>query len=193
MFRTLSTFLAIGSLLLLGISSPAADTQSDVDVRHTGDKVPNFKVRTLDGRKTTLRAIQSDENSNSSGVTVLTFWCSFCGSCRMVDQPLSDLSQKYKGKVAVMALDSSAGEEARTISKVLDEKTLTMPVLIDARGELADLFGAKMTTTTIVIDSNSVIRYWGQFKHGDHALAEQAIEAVLAGKKPAHDHTKERG
>ena len=114
MFRTLSTFLAIGSLLLLGISSPAADTQSDVDVRHTGDKVPNFKVRTLDGRKTTLRAIQSDENSNSSGVTVLTFWCSFCGSCRMVDQPLSDLSQKYKGKVAVMALDSSAGEEART-------------------------------------------------------------------------------
>lgn len=179
--------------MVLGLSSPAVDTQSGENARHTGDEVPNFKVRTLDGKKTTLRAIQSDENSNSSGVTVLTFWCSFCGSCRMVDQPLSDLSQKYKGKVAVLALDSSAGEEARTISKVLEEKNLEMPVLVDAKGELADLFGAKMTTTTIVIDSNSVIRYWGQFKHGDHALAEQAVEAVLAGKSPPHDHTKERG
>ncbi len=193
MFRTLSTFLAIGSLLLLGVSSPADDTQTNKTAHHSGDKVPNFKVKTLDGRKTTLRAIQSDEDSNSSGVTVLTFWCSFCGSCRMVDQPLSDLSQKYKGKVAVLALDSSAGEEARTISKVLEEKSLEMPVLVDAMGKLADLFGAKMTTTTIVIDSNSIIRYWGQFKHGDHALAEQAIEAVLAGKAPPHDHTKERG
>ena len=185
--------MAIGSLLLLGVSSPADDTQTNKTAHHSGDKVPNFKVKTLDGRKTTLRAIQSDEDSNSSGVTVLTFWCSFCGSCRMVDQPLSDLSQKYKGKVAVLALDSSAGEEARTISKVLEEKSLEMPVLVDATGKLADLFGAKMTTTTIVIDSNSIIRYWGQFKHGDHALAEQAIEAVLAGKAPPHDHTKERG
>ena len=111
----------------------------------------------------------------------------------MVDQPLSDLSEKYKGKVAVLALDSSAGEQARTVSQVLEEKKLVMPVLLDAKGSLADLFGAKMTTTTIVIDSNSVIRYWGQFQHGDHALAEQAIEAILAGKKPPHDHTRERG
>ena len=76
---------------------------------------------------------------------------------------------------------------------LIKEKSLEMPVLVDAMGKLADLFGAKMTTTTIVIDSNSIIRYWGQFKHGDHALAEQAIEAVLAGKAPPHDHTKERG
>ena len=68
-----------------------------------------------------------------------------------------------------------------------------MPVLIDSAGDLADLFGAKMTTTTVVIDANNVVQYWGQFQQGDNALAAEAIEAVLAGKKPLQEHTRERG
>ena len=111
----------------------------------------------------------------------------------MVDKPLSELSQKYEGKVAILTLDASAGEQARTISKVLKEKNLKMPVLIDSAGDLADLFGAKMTTTTVVIDANNVVQYWGQFQQGDNALAAEAIEAVLAGKKPLQEHTRERG
>lgn len=191
MLKKYTTFIIGTVFLLAGTASPGNEV--DLKVHHIGDTVPNFEVRTLKGRKTSLKAIQSDQKNNSSGITVLTFWCSFCGSCRKVDQPLSDLSEKYKGKVAILALDSSAGEEARTISKVLKEKKLEMPVLIDAKGNLADLFGAKMTTTTVVIDANNVVRYWGQFQQSDDALAEQAIEAVLAGKKPVQDNTRERG
>ncbi|MBA61445.1 MAG: hypothetical protein CMJ76_03680 [Planctomycetaceae bacterium] len=191
MLKKYTAFIIGTVLLLAGTASPGNEV--DLKVHHIGDTVPNFEVRTLKGRKTSLKAIQSDQKNNSSGITVLTFWCSFCGSCRKVDQPLSDLSEKYKGKVAILALDSSAGEEARTISKVLKEKKLQMPVLIDAKGNLADLFGAKMTTTTVVIDANNVVRYWGQFQQSDDALAEQAIEAVLAGKKPVQDNTRERG
>ncbi len=191
MLKKYTAFIIGTVFLLAGTASPGNEV--DLKVHHIGDTVPNFEVRTLKGRKTSLKAIQSDQKNNSSGITVLTFWCSFCGSCRKVDQPLSDLSEKYKGKVAILALDSSAGEEARTISKVLKEKKLQMPVLIDAKGNLADLFGAKMTTTTVVIDANNVVRYWGQFQQSDDALAEQAIEAVLAGKKPVQDNTRERG
>ena len=191
MWKRIASVMAGAALLLANMSTLAKDT--DIKSHHVGDQVPNFEVRTLKGRKTTLETIQSDKKSNSSGVTVLTFWCSFCGSCRMVDKPLSELAQKYEGKVAVLALDSSVGEDAKTISKVLREKNLEMPVLLDAKGRLADLFGAKMTTTTVVIDANNVVRYWGQFQHGDYALAEEAIEAVLSGKKPPHDHTRERG
>jgi thiol-disulfide isomerase/thioredoxin len=175
------------------ISLMSLAKEADVKAHSVGDKVPNFEVRTLKGRRTTLKDIQSDRRNNTSGVTVLTFWCSFCGSCRMVDKPLSELSQKYEGKVAILALDASAGEQARTISKVLKEKNLKMPVLIDSAGDLADLFGAKMTTTTVVIDANNVVQYWGQFQQGDNALAAEAIEAVLAGKKPLQEHTRERG
>ncbi|MEC9097458.1 MAG: TlpA disulfide reductase family protein [Planctomycetota bacterium] len=191
MLKIFTTFMTCSVVLFSGVAS--LGTAGELKTYHLGDTIPNFKIRTLQGRKTSLQAIQADEKNNSSGITVLTFWCSFCGSCRRVDKPLSDLSQKYKGKVAIFALDSSAGEEARTISNVLKEKKLEMPVLIDAKGDLADLFGVKMTTTTIVIDANNVIRYWGQFQQGDSALATEAIEAVLAGKKPPQDHTQERG
>ena len=191
MLKIFTTFMTCTVILFSGVAS--LGTAGELKTYHLGDTIPNFKIRTLQGRKTSLQAIQADEKNNSSGITVLTFWCSFCGSCRRGDKPLSDLSKKYKGKVAIFALDSSAGEEARTISNVLKEKKLEMPVLIDAKGDLADLFGVKMTTTTIVIDANNVIRYWGQFQQGDSALAKEAIEAVLAGKQPPQAHTQERG
>ena len=191
MLKTITSVIACIAIVLGCLLSLAKE--ADIKTHSVGDKVPNFEVRTLKGRKITLKDIQSDGKNNTSGVTVLTFWCSFCGSCRMVDKPLSELSQKYEGKVAILALDASAGEQARTISKVLKEKNLEMPVLIDSQGNLADLFGAKMTTTTVVIDANNVVRYWGQFQQGDKALAEEAIEAVLAGKNPQQEHTRERG
>ena len=191
MLKTITSVIACITIFMISLMSLAKE--ADVKAHSVGDKVPNFEVRTLKGRKTTLKDIQSDRRNNTSGVTVLTFWCSFCGSCRMVDKPLSELSRKYEGKVAILALDASAGEQARTISKVLKEKNLKMPVLIDSAGDLADLFGAKMTTTTVVIDANNVVQYWGQFQQGDNALAAEAIEAVLAGKKPLQEHTRERG
>jgi thiol-disulfide isomerase/thioredoxin len=191
MFRVITGCLLSCGLLLTGMTS--LGNNADVKAYHVGDKVPDFEVRTLKGKKTSLRALQSNEKTNSSGVTVLTFWCSFCGSCRQVDKPLSELSQRFDGQVAILALDSSAGEQAKTISKVLREKQLRMPVLLDGKGHLADLFGARMTTTTVIIDADNVIRYWGQFQHGEIPLAEQAIEAVLAGRKPPRDHTRERG
>ena len=61
------------------------------------------------------------------------------------------------------------------------------------RRDVWQIYSAKMTTTTVIIDANNVVRYWEQFQQGDYALAEEAIEAVLAGKKPPHDHTRERG
>ncbi len=189
MSRLLTTILITVVFLFANTALMAND--SPKKARQIGDNVPDFEVRTLKGRKTTLAALRSD--SNSSGITVLTFWCSFCGSCRMVDQPLSDLAEKYSGRVGIWALDSSAGERSRTISRTLKEKNLKLPVLIDAQGELADLFGARMTTTTVILDADNVVRYWGQFQRGDQPLAEQAIEALLSGKKPALDHTQERG
>ena len=191
MLKTITSVIACITIFMISLMSLAKE--ADVKAHSVGDKVPNFEVRTLKGRRTTLKDIQSDRRNNTSGVTVLTFWCSFCGSCRMVDKPLSELSQKYEGKVAILALDASAGEQARTISKVLKEKNLKMPVLIDSAGDLADLFGAKMTTTTVVIDANNVVQYWGQFPQGDNALAAEAIEAVLAGKKPLQEQTRVRG
>ena len=73
------------------------------------------------------------------------------------------------------------------------EKKLTMPVMMDAKGRVADLFGAKMTTTTVIIDAQGKLRYFGQFMQGQTNLVEDAIQAVLVGDKPPQNKTVERG
>jgi len=66
-------------------------------------------------------------------------------------------------------------------------------VMMDTTGRVADLFGAKMTTTTVIIDAQGKLRYFGQFKQGQTNLVEDAIQAILAGNKPSHNKTAERG
>lgn len=94
----------------------AAESNSRVDI---GDKVPGL---------------------------VLTFWCSFCHSCRHVEEDLDQLAKEYKGKAAVFALDASAGETAEAVAQFAREKGLTLPILLNSDGSVADLFGTKVTT-----------------------------------------------
>ena len=58
---------------------------------------------------------------------------------------------------------------------------------------LADLFGVRRTTTTVVIDGNGVLRYCGQFRQKDGGSAEEALTAVLAGKEVAVKTTPHNG
>ena len=130
-----------------------------------GEKVPDFSFVNTDDEKTyKLSDLQKDVKNNSSGVVVLTFWCSFCGSCRHVEHSLDKLASTYKGRVAVVALDASAGESIEGIREFKREKDLKLPVVLDPTGHTADLLGTTVTTTTVVIDAKGVLRYRGQFQ-----------------------------
>ena len=163
-FRTL-----VLSLTVLASASSAADpakpNTAGLKAIAIGEKVPDFSfVNTEDGKTYRLSDLQKDKKSNSSGVVVLNFWCSFCGSCRHVEHSLNKLASAYKGRVAVVALDASAGETVEGIREFKQEKKLTFPVVFDATGRTADLLGTKVTTTTVVIDAKGVLRYRGQFR-----------------------------
>src|SRR5262245_32988933 len=91
--------------------SPHARTPTDVkhkDSIKVGEKVPELSVRTLDGMTVKLSELQKDAKRAKSGVVVLSFWCTTCGSCRRVEHRLDKLAKDYEGRVAVMALDANA-------------------------------------------------------------------------------------
>lgn len=158
-----------------------------------GDKVPDFSITGLDGKTRKLSELQK---STPSGAVTLTFWCSFCHSCRHVEARLDQFARTYQGKAAVGAVDASAGETAERITTFAKGKGLTLPILLDAEGKTADLFGVRMTTTTVVIDGRGVLRYRGQFATHDeqqHPFAEEALKAVLAGNEVSLKVTELQG
>jgi thiol-disulfide isomerase/thioredoxin len=145
--------------------------------------VPDFTAADLDGKQVRLADLRTGSRGAETGVVVLSFWCSFCGSCRKVEGSLDRLRKQYEGRASVLALDASAGETAEKVRAFTRRKGLGLTVLLDPAGRTADLFGTDVTTTTAVIDGAGVLRYLGRFADREHAYAEEALRAVLAGQE----------
>ena len=157
-----------------------------------GDKVPDFDV-TIDGKKWMLSELRQSRELTADGTLVLTFWCSFCHSCRHVEHSLDALAKEYRGQVGVLAIDASAGETVEDVAEFAKQRELTLPIALDATGAVADIFGTRVTTTTVVIDKDGLLRYRGQFSDAQEAFAEDALRAVLAGDDVPVQETRQKG
>ncbi len=159
-----------------------------------GKKVPDFALRDLDGRTVKLSELQKDSQRTPKGVVLLSFWCSTCSSCRRVEHHLDKLAKDYQGQALVLALDANAGETTEDVRAFAKKIGLTLPIFLNPDGRAADIFGTEVTTTTVLIDGDGVLRYCGRFRDGDrHAYAEDALKAVLAGKEVAVKTTPQDG
>ena len=125
-----------------------------------GGTVKDFEVADLTGKVWKLSELQK---KTESGVVCLTFWCTFCHSCRQMDGHFQALAADYKDKATVIGIDASAADDANKVDAFVRARQFSVPVFMDKGGKVADLFGVKVTTTTIVIDKAGVIRYRGQF------------------------------
>lgn len=157
-----------------------------------GDKVPDFEV-TIAGKKWKFSELQKNAAMTEDGTFVLTFWCSFCHSCRHVEHSLDALAKQYQGKAGVIALDASAGETTEGVAEFAKQRDLTLPIALDASGAAADILGTRVTTTTVVIDKLGVLRYRGRFGDEQHAFAHDALRAVLAGEDVPVQETRQKG
>jgi len=157
-----------------------------------GEKVPDFEV-TLNGKALKLSELREHAGITPDGTLVLTFWCSFCHSCRDIELDLEKLAKAYQGKAGVIALDASFGETAEDIAAFAKKKGLTLPIALSSDGSAADLFGVNKTTTTVVIDGKGTLRYFGQFGGRGRSYAEDALKSVLAGKDVTVQSTPPRG
>ena len=155
-----------------------------------GEKGPDFTMKDLQG---TTQRLSDLRKQSKTGIVSLTFWCTFCHSCRDMEARLDGFAQDHNNQAVVAAIDASAGETAPRIAAFARKTGLNLPLLIDALGKAADLFGVKLTTTTVVIDGAGRLRYRGQYLAGGRMLAEDALNAVLAGKPVAMKETPQRG
>jgi peroxiredoxin len=172
------TSLSIQSILAAGI----------------GSKIENFKLPDVAG---TIHSL----NSYSGKIVVLVFWSFKCPVSLLYDERLNGLKDKYKNSgVVVLGVDSAANETAEEIRANIDNLKITTPMLSDLEGNLAEKFGATQTPGVFVIDGNAILRYRGALDNnrkagekGRIAYAEDAIDALLAGRDVSTSETKSFG
>ena len=91
-------------------------------------------------------------------VVVLNFWATWCAPCKEELPTLQTLSDFVDPQqVAVLALNVK--EPAARVQRYAQSTGLGMPVLLDPRGDVAQMFGVKVFPTTILLDRQGRARW----------------------------------
>ncbi|HEX5244107.1 MAG TPA: TlpA disulfide reductase family protein [Tepidisphaeraceae bacterium] len=115
-----------------------------------GKPAPNFKLAGLDGKTLAL----SDFHGK---VVLLDFWATWCGPCKLELPHLQEIYEARKAQ-GLVAFALEQGDEKELVQKFVDKTKLTIPVLLDAKGDASDAFKVAGLPTTILIAKNGKIR-----------------------------------
>ena len=190
--------------LLLGLACMAwADAAHPILA--LGSAAPNFALPGVDGKTHKL------DDYHGSPVLVVVFTCNHCPIAQMYETRIAGLAADYKDRgVAVVAiqpndptairideLDSSDMSDSLEEMKIRAQyKHLTYTYLYDGETQsVTRAYGPQATPHVFVFDRERKLRYEGRMDNSYRVEqvksreARDAVEALLANRQPAVQHT----
>lgn len=138
-----------------------------------GDKAPDFSLVGLDGKTHKL--------SDYKGKPVLVnFWGTFCPPCK---EEMPDLQKQYdKWGKDIVFLEVNVDKNKVTVQGFMDQYSLNLPVLLDAKEEVRKMYGVMDYPTTFFInpDGKVEVKKIGQMTE---SFIDQTISQMAALKK----------
>ncbi len=160
----------------------------------TGDKAPDFSLKGID-RKT-----YSLNDFKDAKALLIIFMCNHCPYVKAKQETIKNLQAKYKDKgLIVVGINSNESENYpednfEGMVKTAKDKNFNFVYLHDETQKVAKAYGASCTPDPFLFDVKQKLVYHGRF---DNALEpgqkatefdmDEAITAVLKGKKPKHE------
>ncbi len=159
-----------------------------------GEKLVAFSVKDASGK---VHALED----YTGKLLVLEFWSFKCPVSLAYDERVAQLQSKYGPRgVIVLAVASNKNESPLEVQRNAENLKLPFPVLLDQDGALADRVGATHTPSVAILDRNGILCYRGAIdnnkrpdERGRVAYAEEALEALLAGRPVPQAETKAFG
>jgi peroxiredoxin len=144
-------------------SQPESPSCDSFGVQRFQEKkeAPGFSLKSLDGKQVSL--------SDFKGKPVLiTFWATWCDSCKEEIPLLEKLCVAKKDQLALLLI-AIDGERKRTVQKIVDQNKITIPVLLLLKEKVMDQYGVRgWVPQTFLIDQKGVLigkivgqREWG--------------------------------
>ena len=138
---------------------PAATRAPEVPEQVTGLDIgatfPKYEAMYLDGTKFDLA-------SKRDKVVLVNVWATWCAPCREEIPELQALHDRYASKgfeVIGVSVDDVAVDVVKSFA---DEKKMTYPVVIDAKGEIANMLQTNVLPSTVLLDREGKI-VWKRF------------------------------
>jgi peroxiredoxin len=176
---------AVGLFLLLSALAAVPTFAQDTAMRRKiGDLAPNFKLKdVMTGKVITLNEFYGKK------VVMLDFWATWCDICKREMPSLVRLTSEWRPKGFELLSIVLPSGNVNDIKKVITEKKLNYPSLLDADLSVATkLYGlAGPIPLKVVIDHRGIIRYThvGDYPPGEDELPfviEDLIKEMGKGK-----------
>jgi len=117
-----------------------------------GNVVPQATFSGIDG--TPVRIPESVKGK----VVILHFWQIGCSSCKLEMPAMDELYGMYRRK-GLEVLAVNVGQKKEAVRTFAAELGVSYPLLVDADGKGAALFGVTDVPRTYVIDRSGIVRY----------------------------------
>ena len=151
-----------------------------------GDEAPTFFVRDL-----TDQNFFFSDTLKTGKPAVLSFFATWCGPCRVEMPVLDTLSQSYSDinfyLVDVSGLTqgkSKMKEDPAKVKKMVDDLGVTLQVLMDKYGKVAEKYGVKSLPRLVVIDAKSIVHYIHDgYAPGDEYKLKEVLDKLADAKK----------
>lgn len=135
-----------------------------------GYPAPAFAFHLADGSTVDLRDYRGRP-------VILNFWATWCPPCRQEMPDLVRLYEAHKDEGLVI-LEINEAESESAVRAFAQELSLPMPILLDSRGEVLDVYKSQSLPTSIFIDRQGVIRVrWLGYMNAD--LMEEHAQKIL--------------
>lgn len=151
-----------------------------------GDEAPTFFVRDLIEQNFFF----SDTLKTGKPV-VLSFFATWCGPCRVEMPVLDTLSQSYSDinfyLVDVSGLTQGKAkmkEDPEKVKKMVNDLGVTLQVLMDKYGKVAEKYGVKSLPRLVVIDTKSKVHHIHDgYAPGDEKKLKEVLDKLTDAKK----------
>ena len=151
-----------------------------------GDDAPTFFVRDLAEQNFFF-----SDTLKTGKPAVLSFFATWCGPCRVEMPVLDTLSQSYSDinfyLVDVSGLTqgkSKMKEDPAKVKIMVESLGVTLRVLMDKYGKVAEKYGVKSLPRLVVIDAKDKVHYIHDgYAHGDENKLKEVLEKLTVAKK----------
>jgi peroxiredoxin len=163
-----------------------------------GAKVSDFTLQDTAGARHTLHDYKDKK------AIVVVFVGTECPIANLYFPTLAELHTKYATRgVQFLAINSNDQDTLESVTAHAREHKVPFPVLKDPDHKAADVWGARRTPETFLLDSTGIIRYHGriddQYGYTYRRAAptrtelKDAIEQLLSGKPITTPESEVRG
>lgn len=110
---------------------------------------PAFSLRDLNGNPVSL-------NEYKGKPLLLFFWATWCTACKEDIDFLERFFKHYRGelKLFTIAID---GDMEKRVKRIVKDREITLPVLLDRKEQIARKFGVKMVPTAFLINREGLM------------------------------------